>query len=167
MLRCQAPNEACYQLDQLLAAGLVHVELAVRADAAWVAMARELQHAYPALRLGAASVCTAQALSAVVDAGLAYAVSPILVPQLLEQARRAAITLVPGVFSPTEIAEAVRCGAAAVKLFPAASLGPAYWSSLAGPLRLAFTFVRPSSHTTIAGSLATAMSRSRNLPTAR
>ena len=126
MLRCQDPNEARCQLDQLLAAGLVHVELAVRADAAWVEMARDLRHAYPALRFGAASVCTAEALQAVVEAGLAYAVSPILDPALLDQARAAAITLVPGVFTPTEVALAVRCGAAAVKLFPAAEIGRAH-----------------------------------------
>ena len=80
------------------------------------------------------NICTAQALSAVVDAGLAYAVSPILDPELLDQAHVAGITLVPGVFTPTEVALAVRCGAAAVKLFPAAALGPDYWRSLAGPL---------------------------------
>ena len=134
VLRCRHLDEARCQLDQLLAAGLVHVELAVRADAAWVAMARDLQQAYPALRLGAASVCTVDALRAVVDAGLAYAVSPILDPVLLDQARATGITLVPGVFTPTEVALAVRCGAAAVKLFPAAALGPGYWRSLAGPL---------------------------------
>ena len=134
VLRSRNLDEARCQLDQLLAAGLRHVELAVRADAAWVAMARELQNAYPALRLGAASVCTAEALTAVVDAGLAYAVSPILDPELLDQAHVAGITLVPGVFTPTEVAHAVRCGAAAVKLFPAAVLGPDYWRSLAGPL---------------------------------
>ena len=42
VLRSHNLDEARCQLDQLLAAGLVHVELAVRADAAWVAMAREL-----------------------------------------------------------------------------------------------------------------------------
>jgi 2-dehydro-3-deoxyphosphogluconate aldolase/(4S)-4-hydroxy-2-oxoglutarate aldolase len=134
VLRPRSLDQARTQLQLLQGAGLCHVELAVQASAAWVAMVRELAQAFPALRLGAASVRDAHQLLAVQEAGLAYAVSPILVPQLLEQARRAAITLVPGVFSPTEIAEAVRCGAAAVKLFPAASLGPAYWSSLAGPL---------------------------------
>ena len=134
VLRCNHHLEARCQLDQLLAAGLVHVELAVRANASWVAMASDLQNAYPALRLGAASVGTPEALSAVVDAGLAYAVSPILDPALLEQAHTAGITLVPGVFTPTEVAYAVRCGAVAVKLFPATALGPHYWRSLAGPL---------------------------------
>jgi 2-dehydro-3-deoxyphosphogluconate aldolase/(4S)-4-hydroxy-2-oxoglutarate aldolase len=134
VLRPTTLPEARCQLDQLLAVGLRHVELAVRSDASWVAMARELQQAYPALRFGAASVCTPEALTAVAAAELAYAVSPILDPALLDQARASAITLVPGVFTPSEVALAVRCGAPAVKLFPAVSLGPGYWRSLAGPL---------------------------------
>ena len=134
VLRPHSLQQARTQLQLLQGAGLRHVELAVQADPAWVAMVQELVQAFPALRLGAASVRDGEQLRAVQQAGLAYAVSPILVPPLLEQAREAAITLVPGVFSPTEIAEAMRCGAPAVKLFPAASLGPGYWSSLAGPL---------------------------------
>ena len=134
VLRPRTIHEARGQLEQLLAAGLEHVEIAVQASDAWVRMVRELRSAFPALRLGAASVCDGEGLQAALAAGVRYAVSPILDPALLQAARGAAITLVPGVFSPTEIALAQRCGAPAVKLFPAAALGPAYWRSLAGPL---------------------------------
>lgn len=134
VLRPRTIHEARGQLDQLLAAGLEHVEIAVQASEAWVVMVRELRAAFPALRLGAASVCDGSGLQAALAAGLRYAVSPILDPALQHTAQAAAITLVPGVFSPTEIALAQRCGAPAVKLFPAAALGPTYWRSLAGPL---------------------------------
>jgi len=134
VLRPTGVLQARRQLEQLLAAGLVHVELAVSPSPPWVAMVRELIKAFPGMRLGAASVCTADQLAAVQAAGLAYAVSPILDPRLLAQAQALGLTLVPGVFTPTEIAMAVRAGAPAVKLFPAAALGPGYWRSLAGPL---------------------------------
>lgn len=134
VLRPRTFDQARKQLDQLHHAGLCHVELAVAVGADWVAMVRQLQRTFPSLRLGAASVCTAEQLAAVQAAGLVYAVSPILDPRLLEHARAAAITLVPGVFTPTEVLQAVRAGAVAVKLYPAASLGPGYWSSLAAPL---------------------------------
>lgn len=134
VLRPATLTEARHQLQQLQRAGLLHVELAVRADPAWVEMARALVEEFPQLRLGAASVCNSAALEAAMAAGLGYAVSPILDPQLLEQAAVAGITLVPGVFSPSEVAAAVRWGAAAVKLYPATSLGPQYWPSLSGPL---------------------------------
>ena len=134
VLRPSSLQQARLQLEQLHQAGLCHAELAVDASSDWVAMARELVVDFPALRLGAASVRSAAGLEAALAAGLGYVVSPILDRALLEQASAAAITLVPGVFSPTEIATAVQWGAPAVKLYPAASLGPGYWRSLAGPL---------------------------------
>ncbi|MEY3964574.1 MAG: hypothetical protein RLZZ106_1829, partial [Cyanobacteriota bacterium] len=134
VLRPQSLQQARLQLEQLHQAGLCHAELAVEASTGWVAMARDLVAAFPSLRLGAASVRSAAGLEATLAAGLGYAVSPILDRALLEQASAAAITLVPGVFSPTEIAAAVQWGAPAVKLYPAAILGADYWRALAGPL---------------------------------
>jgi 2-dehydro-3-deoxyphosphogluconate aldolase/(4S)-4-hydroxy-2-oxoglutarate aldolase len=73
-------------------------------------------------------------LEAVAEGGLAYAVSPIFDPELLQRARQLDLTLVPGVQSPTEVHQAQRLGCTIVKLFPARPLGPVYWPSLAGPL---------------------------------
>ena len=114
--------------------GLAHVELAVEASRAWSQDASSLASEFPALRLGAASVTCLDHLEAVAAAGLAYAVSPILDPELLNRARQLGLTLVPGVQSPTEVHQAQRLGCSIVKLFPARPLGPTYWASLAGPL---------------------------------
>ena len=134
VLRPNSPDQARLQLSQLQQAGLSHVELAVQLTPEWRQMAAALVREFPDLQLGAASVRCSAGLAAACEAGLGYAVSPILDPELLEQAAAASITLVPGVFSPTEIAAAVRWGAPAVKLYPAAALGANYWRSLAGPL---------------------------------
>ncbi len=134
MLRPQSLSQARLQLEQLHQAGLCHVELAVDPTPGWVDMARELVEAFPELRLGAASVRCSAGLEAALQAGLGYVVSPILDRALLDQAAAAAITMIPGVFSPSEIATAVRWGAPAVKLYPAAILCPGYWQALAGPL---------------------------------
>ena len=134
VLRPNSLEQARLQLSQLQQAGLSHVELAVQLTPEWRQMASALVREFPGLQLGAASVRCSAGLAAACEAGLGYAVSPILDPELLEQAAAASITLVPGVFSPTEIAAAVRWGAPAVKLYPAAALGANYWRSLAGPL---------------------------------
>ena len=55
-------------------------------------------------------------------------------PELVEQARGLGVLLVPGVFSPTEVHQAIRFGCRVVKLFPAANLEPGYWSRLQAPL---------------------------------
>lgn len=134
VLRPEDARQARRQLDALLASGLRHVELAVQATEDWVAMVAELVQAYPALCLGAASVRAAAELDAAMAAGLGYAVSPILSQALLIRSAAARFTLVPGVFTPTEVHQARLWGAHLVKLFPAQVVGPRYWPSLRAPL---------------------------------
>lgn len=97
-------------------------------------MVRQLIGAFPQLHLGAASVRRKADLEAAVAAGLDYAVSPIGDCELFHHAMRLGITLVPGVFTPTELAQAIGWGAPLVKLFPARAVGPGYWHCLSGPL---------------------------------
>lgn len=136
MLRPLSAIQAHRQLQQLQKVGLWHAELAAPAqpDSAWIDLGLELVQRFPALRLGAASVRTLAQLEAARAAGLRYVVSPILEPALIEAALRWQLTLVPGVFSPTEVHRAQQLGCALVKLYPAATLGPGYWPSLRGPL---------------------------------
>ena len=134
VLRPPTFQAAHRQLERLQAVGLVHVELAVEASRAWSQGCLSLAASFPALRLGAASVTAMDQLEAVAEGGLAYAVSPIFDPELLQRARQLDLTLVPGVQSPTEVHQAQRLGCSIVKLFPARPLGPGYWPSLAGPL---------------------------------
>jgi 2-dehydro-3-deoxyphosphogluconate aldolase/(4S)-4-hydroxy-2-oxoglutarate aldolase len=44
------------------------------------------------------------------------------------------VAVFPGALTPTEIVAAWSAGASAVKLFPAATVGPAYVAQLRGPL---------------------------------
>ena len=134
VLRPRTVQQAHRQLEKLQAVGLVHVELAVEASRAWSEGCLSLAAAFPALHLGAASVTTPEQLEAGAAGGLAYAVSPIFDPQLLQRAGQLGLTLVPGVHSPTEVHQAQLLGCPIVKLFPARPLGPTYWASLAGPL---------------------------------
>ena len=134
VLRPRSTSEAHRQLEMLQAVGLLHVELAVQASQAWSQQTQRLAQTFPALRLGAASVTSLDHLEVVAAAGLAYAVSPIFDPELLQRAGQLGLTLVPGVQSPTEVHQAQKRGCALVKLFPARPLGPSYWPSLAGPL---------------------------------
>jgi 2-dehydro-3-deoxyphosphogluconate aldolase/(4S)-4-hydroxy-2-oxoglutarate aldolase len=114
--------------------GLVHVEIAWRDQSGWSQACSELVRRFPGLRLGAASVCTAAAVAAAARAGLGYAVSPVLDPNLQLDAERHGLTLVPGVMTPSEVHTARRLGCRLVKLFPAATLGISYWARLREPL---------------------------------
>ena len=135
VLRADQPLDLSITLARLQDWGVRHIEIAWSAKSPdWSRQCRQLVAAFPGLCFGAASVCSPAALEAVARAELRFAVSPVLQPALLHQAAQLGLTLVPGVFSPTEICDAIDLGCTMVKLFPAISLGPAYWRRLAGPL---------------------------------
>ncbi|CAK6701873.1 bifunctional 4-hydroxy-2-oxoglutarate aldolase/2-dehydro-3-deoxy-phosphogluconate aldolase [Synechococcus sp. CBW1107] len=134
VLRPVRPLEALSRIALLSAAGIRHVEIAWSPWSRWSLECRELAERYPAIRFGAASVRSLEGLEAARQAGFTFAFSPVLDPQLLSWAHQLGITLVPGVFTPTEVHRAVELGCTAVKLFPARTLGRGYWASLSGAL---------------------------------
>jgi 2-dehydro-3-deoxyphosphogluconate aldolase/(4S)-4-hydroxy-2-oxoglutarate aldolase len=70
------------------------------------------------------------ALMAARDVGVSFVVSPHSDPDLLRTSRRIAMPCVPGCLTPSEMLLATRCGAPAMKLFPAGTLGPSYLSTV-------------------------------------
>ncbi len=83
--------------------------------------------------LGAGTVMTAQDARDAVNAGARFLLTPGLRPAVAEEAARQGVPVVLGAMTPTEVANAVDLGATAVKVFPAARLGPAYFGDLHGP----------------------------------
>ena len=122
------------QVQQLHAAGLRHLEVAWLDQPGWLDFMQRVQERCPALNLGAASVTSSQALADLSQLNLSYAMAPCWCPELVEQAKTLGVLLVPGVFSPTEVHQAMQFGCRVVKLFPAANLGPGYWGRLHAPL---------------------------------
>jgi len=87
----------------------------------------------PGVLLGAGTVLTADEARAAIDAGARFLVTPGLRPAVAAVAVAAGVPVMLGAFTPTEVATAVDLGSAAVKIFPAGRLGPAYLSDLRGP----------------------------------
>ncbi|GLG01415.1 2-keto-3-deoxy-phosphogluconate aldolase [Alicyclobacillus hesperidum subsp. aegles] len=84
-------------------------------------------------RIGAGTVLTEQQLLDAHASGAEFFVSPHFDPALLSLAESLAKPMVPGVLSPTEVHAARQAGAEAVKIFPAAAMGPGYVRDLRGP----------------------------------
>ena len=122
------------QLQRLHQAGLIHLEVAWKADQRWVPFIQRIRDMCPGFCLGAASVTSPSALDDLQHLELPYAMAPCWVPELVGEARRRGLLLVPGVFSPTEVLQARDFGCGLVKLFPAISLGCDYWRRLQAPL---------------------------------
>jgi 2-dehydro-3-deoxyphosphogluconate aldolase / (4S)-4-hydroxy-2-oxoglutarate aldolase len=87
----------------------------------------------PDLVVLAGTVRTADEARAAAEAGAQACVGPALVREVLEACREAGLPAIPGAMTPTEVETAWRLGAAMVKLFPAARLGPEYVRDLLGP----------------------------------
>ncbi len=123
-----------HQLRTLHDAGLRHLELAWIDHPGWPRLVERLRRFCPEFSLGAASVVRLQGLEQASHLGLNYAMAPCWDPLLQRRARFLAMPLVPGVFSPSEVHQAIQHEARLVKLFPAANLGCSYWSRLEAPL---------------------------------
>jgi 2-dehydro-3-deoxyphosphogluconate aldolase/(4S)-4-hydroxy-2-oxoglutarate aldolase len=85
------------------------------------------------LDIGAGTVLSVAAARRAVDAGASFLVMPHLDPDIVTWAARRGIPAFPGCATPTEAFAAWRAGAAAIKVFPASSLGPSFVRELHGP----------------------------------
>lgn len=85
--------------------------------------------------VGVGTVWDAGAVAEAADAGAAFVVTPVVLPEVAEACRRHDLLCVLGALTPTEIYEAWKRGAGLVKVFPvAAAGGPAYVGFLKGPM---------------------------------
>ena len=121
----------------LAAGGVLAMELTLNEpeDAALAAIeALALEGEDLGALVGAGTVLSIGAAKRAVDAGARFIVSPHTDVELIHWCALSGVPCFPGAMSPTEIISAWNAGASAVKLFPAATLGPGYLKQLSGPL---------------------------------
>ncbi len=83
--------------------------------------------------VGAGTVLSISAAKRAVEAGARFIVAPHTDSELIAWCALHGVPCFPGALSPTEIHAAWSAGASAVKLFPAAAVGPGYLRQIAGP----------------------------------
>ena len=88
----------------------------------------------PDILVGAGSVLTPEHVTAVADAGALFVVSPVTRLEVISRAHARGLSVMPGVFTPTEAEAAQEMGADMLKVFPAGFLGPAYIRALRAPM---------------------------------
>ena len=114
-------------------AGFPYVEILCRTRFAMDAI-RETHRRLPGLLIGAGTVLTEAQGEEAVAAGAAFIVSPACDPVILEFAKSRGLPMIPGIYTPTDVAVALRYGFNLQKLFPAEiSGGPNYLSALGSP----------------------------------
>lgn len=108
--------------EALAEAGLTVLEITLRTACALDAIS-SLRTRFPELLIGAGTLRQISQVSAVVDAGAQFAVSPGYDPDLGETCRKHSLDLLPGIASASELMRANRDGFYFVKLFPAEAIG--------------------------------------------
>lgn len=111
--------------DALTAGGLPVAEITLRTSEAVRAI--RLLAGDPAFTVGAGTVLNPADVDRAVEAGAQFIVSPGLDADVVRRCRERAVTVVPGVATPSETMAAVRAGLGTVKLFPVQPLGGMRW----------------------------------------
>jgi 2-dehydro-3-deoxyphosphogalactonate aldolase len=124
ILRGIRPDEAEIIVERLIEAGFELIEVPLNSPEAFVSIERLCKRFGKHCLIGAGTVLTATDCAHVADVGGRLMVSPNVDPDVLKAARARRMVTMPGVFSPTEAFLALRCGASALKFFPASVLGP-------------------------------------------
>ncbi|WP_431210467.1 bifunctional 4-hydroxy-2-oxoglutarate aldolase/2-dehydro-3-deoxy-phosphogluconate aldolase [Puia sp. P3] len=113
--------------------GVRLLEITLNSPGALEAIAAVAKNFGDRMIIGAGTVLTEDEVRAAVGAGARFILSPALDIELIRVTKALGVVSVPGAFTATEILAAWRGGADIVKVFPA-SVGPAYFRDIRGPL---------------------------------
>ena len=116
------------------AGGIKLIEITANSDRPWE-LIESLQAELPDCSIGTGTVLSLADVRNAIACGVEYIFTPNVDLSLIQAATTAAIPIVPGALTPTEIITAWRSGATAVKVFPIQAVGGVnYVKVLQGPI---------------------------------
>ena len=124
ILRGIQPDEAEAIVGALIESGCELIEVPLNSPEPFQSIERLARRFGKDGLIGAGTVLSAADCARVADAGGRLMVAPNVDAEVLTMARARRMVTMPGVFTPTEALLALRCGASALKFFPASVLGP-------------------------------------------
>ena len=129
----ESPSVCLKVIQTLYRAGVRAVEYTNRGVAAldnFSMLKKTLANEAPDLYLGIGTIKSAAEARAFIKAGADFIVAPIVSAEVAAVAAETGLLWIPGCMTPTEIYRAQELKAAAIKIFPANILGPAFVSSI-------------------------------------
>ena len=124
ILRGIRPDEAEAIVGALIESGFELIEVPLNSPEPFASIEHLARRFGKDAMIGAGTVLTAADCARVADAGGRLMVAPNVDAEVLAVAKARGMITMPGVFTPTEALFALRCGASALKFFPASALGP-------------------------------------------
>lgn len=86
------------------------------------------------LLVGAGTVTEVAQVEEAAQAGASFMLAPNVDEAVIQAVKARGKQMIPGAMTPTEIVQAVRAGGDIIKIFPAGTLGAAYFKDVLGPL---------------------------------
>lgn len=118
----------------LASGGVTCLEVTLTTSGALDALAAIRDELGPEVAVGAGTVITTGQVREALAAGAEFLVAPAVDTDVIRCSTERSIPFYPGAWTPTEVSTAWRAGAAAVKLFPAGTGGPAHLRQVRAPL---------------------------------
>ena len=131
IIRTKTADEARAAATALIAAGVDVIEFTTTTPAVFDLIEEFASKTGVHVGLGTAMI-RAHVLSGK-DAGAKFVISPHVSQEVIEVTKQAGLISIPGVASPTDVADALRYGADILKFFPASALGPNYLKAVCEP----------------------------------
>lgn len=118
----------------LIDGGVTSIEVTMESEKAAEIIAETIDAYGAQVLVGAGTVLNVEDCQRAIEAGAQFIVTPALDEDVVAYAAEQGVPIIPGVFTPAEMLQAVKLGAEAIKLFPASVLGPAFIKDVKGPL---------------------------------
>lgn len=134
VIRVTDSSKVASVVDAIAGGGVRAIEITMTVPGALDQIANISRDFGPDILLGVGSVRDADTAARAVDAGARYVVSPIFREEIVSKAHEMGVPALPGAFTPTEIATAVRAGADIVKVFPADVVGMPFFKGVLAPM---------------------------------
>ena len=131
IIRTKTADEARAAATALIAAGVDVIEFTTTTPAVFDLIEEFASKTGVHVGLGTA-MNRAHVLSGK-DAGAKFVISPHVSQEVIEVTKQAGLISIPGVASPTDVADALRYGADILKFFPASALDPNYLKAVCEP----------------------------------
>ncbi|HEX7104698.1 MAG TPA: bifunctional 4-hydroxy-2-oxoglutarate aldolase/2-dehydro-3-deoxy-phosphogluconate aldolase [Acidothermaceae bacterium] len=132
--RASSAHKVVTAVETLVDAGISCLELTLTMPSAIDNIAVLVELLGESACVGAGTVLTTQQARECIGAGAKFIVAPSAVPEVVEFASAQGIPVLPGALTPSEIVASWLAGAAAVKVFPASTVGPQYLRDVRAPL---------------------------------